>query len=82
MSEMRLKSMEIKREDWGENKGKFIGSIRYTGEHANIDLKLNDEQIQSIFAIVADRMIEVSKEAAKELTCDIIESLTQRIEES
>lgn len=72
---MVFRELKIERESWGEKKGQYTGAIRYSGEAANIELKINDEQIQSIFAIVADRMIEVSKEAAEELTCDIIQSL-------
>lgn len=74
---MIFNRLKIERESYGEKKGQLIGSISYKGEQANIELKLNNEQIDKIFHIVADRLVEVSKEAAHELTVDIIEHQKQ-----
>ena len=49
------------------------GTISFTSEVGDISLKLNQSHIDRIFEIVADTVIEVAKEAARELTCTVIE---------
>ncbi|MAF36022.1 hypothetical protein CL622_02795 [archaeon] len=70
---MDFQSLEIEKERFGSNKGNLKGNITFSSDDARINLKLNQSHIDKIFEIVADTMIEVAKEAAQELTVNIIE---------
>ena len=68
---MDFKSLNIERKSWG--KGELQGSVSFGNDRGRINLQLTEEHINRIFEVVADSMIEVAKEAAQELTCNIIE---------
>ena len=68
---MEFKRLNIEKKTWGS--GELQGTIAFGGESGSINLKLNADHINKIFEIVADTMIETAKEAAQELTCNIIE---------
>jgi hypothetical protein len=70
---MEFQSLVIEKERFGPSRGNLKGSIIFSGDDARINLKLNQSHIDKIFQIVADTMIEVAKEAAQELTVNIIE---------
>jgi len=68
---MEFRKLEVERRTWGDQE--LAGSISFSSDKGRINLRLNEGHINKIFEIVADTMIEVAKEAAKELTCNIIE---------
>jgi hypothetical protein len=68
---MNFKSLSIERKSWGKNE--LQGSVVFGNNRGRINLQLTDEHINKIFGVVADTMIETAKEAAAELTCNIIE---------
>ncbi len=70
---MQFNKLEIERDRWGSDKGKLKGSVYFSNEAGCISLKLNQSHIDKIFDIVADSMIETAKDAANELTVNIIE---------
>ncbi|MCH9645317.1 MAG: hypothetical protein K0U08_01525 [Proteobacteria bacterium] len=70
---MEFKNLEIERAGWGDKKGCLKGRIRFGNDKGNIVLNLNQSHIDRIFEVVADTMIDTAKEAAQELTANIIE---------
>jgi hypothetical protein len=70
---MLLKKLEIERARWGENEGKHRGKITFDGDAGEVTLNLTPELCNKIFEICADGLIETAKEAASNLTCNIIE---------
>lgn len=76
---MNFRSLEIKKDTWGDKS--LTGQVVFDNEKGRINLNLTESHINKIFSIVADSMIDVAKEAAQELTCNIIEhknSLTNK----
>lgn len=67
---MDFKSLEIER-SW-RSKG-LEGKIRFSNKTGDITLNLSQSHIDRIFEVVAETMIEVAKDAARELTCTVIE---------
>ena len=68
---MEFRKLEIEKNTWGT--GELKGSVCFSNEKGRIQLKLKPEHINKIFEVVADTMIETAREAAQELTCNIIE---------
>jgi hypothetical protein len=68
---MDFKSLSIEKNTWG--KGELKGSVSFGNDRGRINLQLTQEHINKIFEVVADTMIETAKDAARELTCNIIE---------
>ena len=67
---MDFKSLSIER-SWRSKS--LEGTIRFSNKIGDITLKLNQSHIDRIFEVVAETMIEVAKDAARELTCTVIE---------
>lgn len=70
---MILQKLEIGLEQWGENKGKYAGSAKFSGEAGTVILNLNQNHIEEIFRTCADSIIETSRAAARHLTHAVIE---------
>ena len=70
---MNLVKLEIERERWGKNKGKYTGKIVFDNEHGEVSLRLSPEHIEQIFKLCADAIVDTSKAAAKEMTCAVID---------
>jgi len=70
---MKLIELDIELQKYGRDKGQYIGKIKFANSAGDIALKLNPEMCEKIFLICADGMIDVAKEAAKNMTCNIIE---------
>lgn len=70
---MILQKLEIGLEQWGENKGKYTGSAKFSGETGTVILNLNQHHIEEIFRTCAASIIDVSKAAARHLTHTVIE---------
>ena len=56
---------------WGE-KG-YRGEVEYKGKNGSIELNLGEDQINKMFELFADFLVEASREAADNLTANIIE---------
>ena len=70
---MQLLKLEIKREQWGADKGKFTGAISFDNKLGEINVNLSPWQCDKLFAVVAEGIIDTAKEAANELTVSVIE---------
>ncbi len=76
---MNLVKLQIERENWGAEKGKYNGIIEFDNELGKVAIKLTHEKCKELFNVVAEGIVETAKIAASELTCNIIEN-NQKIE--
>ena len=70
---MQLNELTIERARYGSNKGKFVGRISFDNELGKVDIRLSAEQCNKLFEVCADGIVEIAKEAARELTVSIID---------
>ena len=73
---MLLKKLEIERQSWGDYKGKCVGKITFEGNDGSVALNLNPASCEKLFLLVADGLIDVAKETAENMTCNLIEQKT------
>jgi hypothetical protein len=71
---MKLESLNIYRSTYPKPEH-WKGTIEYKDDDckSKIELSLTSEQIEGIFPIVAEKLVEVSKEAAHLLKAEIIQ---------
>lgn len=62
---MKLLKLNIERQRWGADEGKFKGTATFTGESGTIELNLNDHHIEQMFLTCSDGIVEVAKAAAR-----------------
>jgi len=70
---MKLTHLTIRLKDYGLDAGKYFGKAEFTNKDGDIAINLNAEMCEKIFLICADGIIDVAKEAAQNMTCNIIE---------
>jgi len=70
---MKLTELRIKLNDYGRDKGQYTGKAEFTNSDGDIAIKLNAEMCEKIFMICSDGIIDVAQEAAKNMSCNIIE---------
>ena len=70
---MKLTDLNITLNKYGRDKGKYTGKIEFTDKAGDVGLNLNEEACEKIFAICADGILDVAKEAASNLVCNVIE---------
>ena len=68
----RLTNLFIKLETYGVNKDRYTGSVEFANEHGTVEINLGPEVAEKILAVVADQLVESSKEIAANLTAEII----------
>lgn len=69
---MQLESLRIERMAWGKNEGMLEGCIVFKNRNGEVKLFLNDEVSSRLLAIVADGVVESSKQIANDLTTAVI----------
>lgn len=72
---MILDKLEIERERWGNNKGKFKGAVRFSNATKSIELALPHDMSQRILKECGLALVDAAKELAEDLTADCIEAL-------
>lgn len=70
---MILQKLEIELARWGDDKGKYVGKAVFDGEAGSVALNLTPELCDKLFLICADGILTTAKEAAANLTCNVIE---------
>lgn len=53
----------------------YVGELEFRGSNGEVKLKLNEDLSKKILAVVADSMVESTKELARGLTAEIISGL-------
>jgi len=74
---MILQKLEIEMERWGDHKGKYTGKAVFDGDAGSVALKLTPELCDKMFLICAEGILSTAKEAAANLTCNVIEHTRQ-----
>ena len=64
----QLENCTIDRIKWGDDKGKLVGQLRYSGRGGAIELRLDEATCVSILDIVGEAIIAESRSLAKTLT--------------
>lgn len=72
---MILEKLEIERQSYGPDKGKFKGSMRFANERSRIEMSLTHDVSERLLKVVGEALVDSAKELATELTSDCIESL-------
>jgi hypothetical protein len=57
------------------------GNAEFVGENGKIEINLNEEQSRRILIAVGDALIETATETANMLKIEVIESVTQALED-
>ena len=70
---MILKKLEIKLNMYGPHEGQYTGEARFDGGAGGVALSLTPKHCEQIFQVCADGIIDVAKDAARNLTCAVIE---------
>lgn len=70
---MILTKLRIDKKQYGQDEGKYTGVAQFTGNAGDVALNLTPEMCDRIFLVCADGIIETAKEAAANLTCNVIE---------
>jgi hypothetical protein len=72
---MILQKLEIERERWGTEKGKFKGRIAFENDKKRIEMTLPHDMSERILRVCGDALVDSAKELSSELTADCIEAL-------
>ena len=81
---MILQNITITRISYGDDEGQYDCSVGYTGANSRTKLSLDRDTTTKILAVVADLIVESSKEVAATLTAEVIDqtkSLTHEVAE-
>lgn len=70
---MILQKLDIEYQRWGNHKGMHTGTARFDGECGIVTLNLTPEMCNKIFEVCADGILNVAREAAANLVCNVIE---------
>jgi hypothetical protein len=65
----------VKRPSWEAKALEYKGTIKYEGRHGVIELHLNHDLSLRLLSVIADSMVDSSKELAHELTRSIIDAV-------
>ena len=74
---MLLKSIYLRRNMYGVEEGKLKGNIDVGTSLGEIKLILTEEKCQQILNLVADALVEQTKEVAQLMTAELIEGTPQ-----
>lgn len=70
---MKMKELHIEEiPSYVDSSGNYRGKIKFSGNNGVVEIHLNHERIKKILAVVADALVETSKDVAENLTAEII----------
>lgn len=70
---MILTKQQIEKKRYSPGEGKYAGVAQFAGKAGDVALNLTPEMCDKIFLVCADGIMETAKEAAANLTCNVIE---------
>ena len=74
---MILQSLTITRnESYQARPGEYTGRLSYKNQYGDISLNLNEQTSKKILDVIAEQMVESSKQLASELTGSCIEAIS------
>jgi len=69
---MQLSKLLIRREEYGNNKGRLTGTVEFQGSCGKVELPLDEELSKQIVDICAEGIVRVSRHVANDLTAEVI----------
>ena len=72
---MILQKLEIEKESFGRNSGKFTGKARFSSDNATVYINVTPEISQKILELCADTLMESAHQMSIVMRGDIIEAL-------
>ena len=70
---MILESLEIKMQQWGDNKGKYEGKAKFASEHGTVEVRISDGHAHRILSICSDAIVNEADKIAKAMIAPLIE---------
>ncbi len=61
--------------NYREHSKTFSGSAEFSGTHGKIELNLSDAMARRVLALVAEELVECSKETARMMTGEILDQV-------
>ena len=78
---LRLRSLSVRLEEWGDNKGKYTGTVSFVGQTGSMDIVLGSELSEQCLRLCGDALVAHAKETAQNMTTAVIENQTPLIGE-
>lgn len=80
---MKLTSLEIELQSWGEYRGQYTGKVKYEGKEGAVALTLSPEVSETVLRAIAGDIVRITKHTAENFAAITEESVQQaRIEAS
>lgn len=70
---MKLESLRISLQDYGVNKGRYVGQCAFKNEMGGVDIVLHPDVSDTILKLCADALVQNTREMAQTMTTQIIE---------
>lgn len=67
----QLDSLNLTLIDWGSEKGRYKGNIKFNNHLGNITLNLDNDTSEKILAVIADQIVESARTVSSELLLSI-----------
>jgi S-adenosylmethionine hydrolase len=67
-----IKSVYLRIEEYGPDKGKLLGKIEFINQHGEITARINQEQAGKIIAVLADSLVQTAQQTAALMTSEVI----------
>lgn len=73
---MKLKSIEIELQAWGEFRGQYTGKVQYEGKEGAVSLTLNPQVSETVLAAIAADIVRLTKSTADDFAAITQNSVT------
>lgn len=70
---MRLESLRITLDEYGEHKGKYTGKACFKGQYGGSEIILSPSVSQAVLRLCAEALLENTREMANNMTAEVIE---------
>lgn len=74
-----VKSIYLRMEEYGPQKGQLKGEIEFTNEHGEIKVRVNNEQANKIVALMAENLVSTAQQTAALMTAEVLEQASGRL---
>ena len=80
---MKLHSIEIELQGWGEFRGQYTGKVKYEGSEGAVSLTLNPEVSETVLRAIAGDIVRLTQRTADNFAAITMQSVeTARVEAS
>lgn len=69
---MILENIEISLDKWGENKGRYVGRVKFGNEGGRIEINLTPDTSEKVLALLANQVVAAAQETAKMMAAQVI----------